>query len=114
MKVKTYTALITIAVEDNEMLPTPLSISDRMDLILQTKVVTCYEKVSASFTSVVEGDVMAPGHDQPAESHEEKMTLMARGLRVQMVKQQHATLRDRAEGKLELFHPTLNEGSDID
>lgn len=115
MQVKTFTALITIAVEDDKDMPSEVSLSDRIDLILQTKAVTCYEPVATSFSSVIDGDVIEnPFISLKYKEHGQLMQLKPEGIRIQMVKDNHALLRDRAAGNAPIPHPTLNEGSDID
>lgn len=115
MQLKTFTALITIAVNDGEEMPHEFAISERIQNALEGKHVPTHPHAQACHASVVPGDVvMDPFLSLRTTEKGGLMQLNALGHTLQMVKDQHALLHSRLHEAPKMPPPTQNEGSDID
>lgn len=115
MKLKTFTALITVAVQDHEEMPHEFAISERIRNVLEGTKPADYPSVQACHASVVQGDVMMdPFLSLRTTEKGGLMQLNALGHTLQMVKDQHELLHSRLHEEPKIPPPTQNEGSDID
>lgn len=115
MHLKTFTALITIAVNDGESMPNEFDMGVRLMNSLEGKHSPTAPMAQAAHVSVLQGDVMMEPHLSVRTTQKHGlMKLNALGHSLQMVKDQHGLLHRRSTEQSSIPHPSLNEGSDID
>lgn len=115
MQLKTFTALITIAVNDGESVPNEFDLSHRIMDCLEGKHGTGPAMAQAAHVSVLQGDLMMePFLSLKTTEKGGLMQLNALGHSVQMVKDQHHLLHTRNANAITIPEPTQNEGSEPD
>lgn len=115
MHLKTFTALITIAVHDGDEMPHEFAISERIAVALEGRAPLAYPPVAACHASAIQGDVILnPFLSNQTIDKGNPMKLNALGHTCQMVRDQHALIHSRGMTPNTIPHPSLNEGSDID
>ncbi len=115
MQVKTFTALITVAVEDGKQMPHEFSIGELTRGALEGRMYSPEPLVEASFVSVIPGDALLESQVDVRQLEGMSMSeLFNLGCRIESIKRMHAHLCARVSGSTLIQHPGLNEGSDND